>query len=106
MDQRAHVRRASREEEVGPAGFPRRGPIAWRLWKSGNPFHETVPLTAEELQSLRRVSLVLDRMALPAAHIDKLLDGGYVREGPEGLVVTDLGRLRLRFEQDKPAPTK
>jgi hypothetical protein len=70
------------------------------------PLHETVPLTAEELRSLRRVSLVLDRMALPAAHIDKLLDGGYVRVGPEGLVVTDLGRLRLRFEQDKPAPTK
>ena len=52
------------------------------------------------------MSLVLDRMALPAAHVYKLLGGGYVREGPEGLVVTDLGRLRLRFEQDKPAPTK
>lgn len=47
------------------------------------PLHETGPLTAEELQSLRRVSLVLDRMALPAAHNDNLLDGGYVREGPE-----------------------
>jgi hypothetical protein len=68
--------------------------------------HETVPLTAEELQSLRHVSLVLDRMAIPAAHIDKLLDGGYVREGPSGLVLTDLGRLRLRFERDKLASTK
>jgi hypothetical protein len=42
------------------------------------PLHETVPLSAEELQSLRRVSIVSERMAIPAAHIDKLLDGGYL----------------------------
>jgi hypothetical protein len=68
--------------------------------------HETIPLTAEELQSLWHVSSVLDHMVLPAAHIDKLLDGGYVRDGPSGLVLTDLGRLWLRSEQDKLASTK
>jgi hypothetical protein len=68
--------------------------------------HETVPLTAEELQSLRRVSWCFDRMAIPATHIDKLLDSGYVREGPSRLVLTDLGHLRLRFERDKLASAK
>jgi hypothetical protein len=61
--------------------------------------HETIPLTTEELQSLQRVSIVIDRMAFPAAHIDKLLDGGYVREGSKGLVLTDLGQLRLEFDR-------
>jgi hypothetical protein len=68
--------------------------------------HETVPLTIDELQSLRRVSLVFERMAIPAAHIDKLLDGGYVQDGPSGLVLTDVGLLRLHFERDKLASTK
>jgi hypothetical protein len=63
--------------------------------------HETIPLTAEELVSLQRISVMIDRMAIPAAHIDRLRDGGYVREGPTGLVLTDLGQLRLKFERDR-----
>ena len=44
---------------------------------------------------------MIDRMAIPAAHIDKLLDGGYIREGRLGLVLTDLGQLRLKFEKGR-----
>ena len=63
--------------------------------------HETIPLTAEELVSLQRISAMVDRMAIPAAHIDKLHDGGYIREGRMGLVLTDLGQLRLKFERER-----
>jgi hypothetical protein len=62
--------------------------------------HETIPLTAEELVSLQRISVMIDRMAIPAAHIGKFHDGGYIREGPTGLVLTDLGQLRLNFERE------
>jgi hypothetical protein len=68
--------------------------------------HVTIPLTAEELMSLQRVSMVIDRMAIPAAHIDKLHDGGYVRDGRMGLVLTDLGQLRLKFERERFRATK
>jgi hypothetical protein len=63
--------------------------------------HETIPLTAEELVSLQRISAMIDGMAIPAAHIDRLHDGGYIREGPMGLVLTDLGQLRLKFERER-----
>jgi hypothetical protein len=63
--------------------------------------HETIPLTAEELVSLERISVVIDRVAIPAAHIDRLRDGGYVRDGRMGLVLTDLGQLRLKFEKGR-----
>jgi len=44
---------------------------------------------------------MIDRMAIPAAHIDKLHNGGYIREGRMGLVLTDLGQLRLKFERER-----
>ena len=68
--------------------------------------HETIPLTAEELVSLQRISVMIDLMAIPAAHIDKLHDGGYVRDGRMGLVLTDLGQLRLKFERERFRATK
>ena len=78
------------------------GPLAQSAWMPAQgALHETIPLTAEELVSLQRVSMGIDRMAILAAHIDKLHDGGYVREGRMGLVLTDLGRLRLKFEKGR-----
>ena len=78
------------------------GPLAHSAWMpTQGALHETIPLTAEDLVSLRRVSLEIDRMAIPAAHIDKLHDGGYIREGRMGLVLTDLGQLRLKFERER-----
>jgi hypothetical protein len=68
--------------------------------------HETIPLTAEELESLQRIAMVVDRAAIPAAHLEKLLDGGYVRDGALGLVVSDLGQLRLQFEKDRVGSSK
>jgi hypothetical protein len=61
--------------------------------------HETIPLTAEELESLQRIAMVVERTAIPAAHLEKLLDGGYVRHRTLELVVTDLGRLQLEFQK-------
>ena len=78
------------------------GPLAHNAWiPAQGALHETIPLTAEDLVSLRRVSMEIDRMAIPAAHIDKLHDGGYIRDGRMGLVLTDLGQLRLKFERER-----
>ena len=78
------------------------GLLAHSAWMpTQGALHETIPLTAEDLVSLRRVSLEIDRMAIPAAHIAKLHDGGYVRDGRMGLVLTDLGQLRLKFERER-----
>jgi len=78
------------------------GTLAHITWMPAQgALHETIPLTAEDLVSLRRVSMEIDRMAIPAAHIDKLHDGGYIRDGRMGLVLTDLGQLRLKFERER-----
>jgi len=83
------------------------GPSAQSAWMPAQgALHETIPLTAGELVSLQRVSMGIDRMAILAAHIDKLHDGGYVREGRMGLVLTDLGRLRLKFEKGRLGASK
>ena len=58
---------------------------AWMPFQGA--LHETIPLTAEELVSLQRISVVIDRTTIPAAHIDKLHDGGYIQEGRMGLVL-------------------
>jgi hypothetical protein len=61
------------------------GPSAQSAWMPAQgALNETIPLTPEELASLQRVSMGIDRMAILAAHIDKLHDGGYVREGRMG----------------------
>ena len=78
------------------------GPLAQSAWMPAQgALHETIPLTAEELVSLQQISMMIDSMAIPAAHVDKLHDGGYVREGRMGLVLTDLGQLRLKFEKGR-----
>ena len=83
------------------------GHLAHSAWMPAQgALHETIPLTAGELVSLQRVSMGIDRMAILAAHIDKLHDGGYVREGRMGLVLTDLGRLRLKFDKGRLGASK
>ena len=67
------------------------------------PFPESIPLTGDELQSLHWISMVNKCVGMPIAHIDKLLDGGYIREGANGPVLTDLGLLRLIHERNKQA---
>jgi hypothetical protein len=53
------------------------------------------PLTDEELQSLAWIATVATRIAIPAAHLNKLLDAGYIRETVTGPVLTDLGEYVL-----------
>jgi hypothetical protein len=43
-------------------------------------------------------------MDIPAAHIENLLDAGYVQESVSGLVLTDLGMWRLDRERAKKKP--
>ena len=52
-------------------------------------------LTHDELVSLRWIAAVTTRAVIPVDHIEKLLAAGYVRESVTGLVLTDLGVLRL-----------
>jgi hypothetical protein len=66
-------------------------------------FPESIPLSQDELQSLHWISMVNPRVAIPVAHIEKLLDGGYVREGANGPILTDLGLLRLVHARNKQA---
>jgi hypothetical protein len=40
-------------------------------------------------------------VAIPAAHIEKLLDAGYIHEGVSGPALTDLGVLILEREAHK-----
>ena len=56
------------------------------------------PLTHDELVSLRWIAAVTTRAVIPVAHIEKLLATGYIRESVTGLVLTDLGVLRLEKE--------
>jgi hypothetical protein len=69
-------------------------------------FPESIPLSEDELRSLHWISMVNTRVAIPVTHIPKLLDGGYVREGADGPVLTDLGLLRLIHERNKKATLK
>ena len=61
------------------------------------------PLTNEELVSLRWVSVNAPRREILAAHIEKLLATGYVKESVSGLVLTDLGVWRLDRDRAKKA---
>jgi hypothetical protein len=63
------------------------------------------PLTKDELVSLQWISMVATRVVVPVAHIEKLLAAGYVEQSVSGLVLTDLGVLRLDREQAKKKPT-
>jgi hypothetical protein len=42
--------------------------------------------------------MVATRVAIPVAHIEKLLAAGYAQESLEGLVLTNLGIRRLEQE--------
>jgi hypothetical protein len=59
------------------------------------------PLAEEELQSLMWIATVANRVAIPAAHIEKLLGAGYIRESITGPVLTDLGERLLAREAGK-----
>jgi hypothetical protein len=59
------------------------------------------PLTTDELQSLMWIATVANRVALPAAHIEKLLVAGYIHESITGPVLTDLGERLLAREAGK-----
>jgi hypothetical protein len=41
-----------------------------------SPFPEFIPLTEDELQSLHCISMVNTSKVIPAAHIEKLMEGG------------------------------
>ena len=56
------------------------------------------PLTTDELQSPMWIATVTNRVALPAAHLEKLLRAGYIHEGITGPVLTDLGERLLARE--------
>ena len=59
-----------------------------------------VPLTEDELQSLAWIATVATRIAIPAAHLHRLLDAGYITESVTGPVLTDLGEYVLGREVD------
>ena len=44
---------------------------------------------------------IATRVAIPAAHIKKLLEAGYIHEGLSGPALTDLGALILEREARK-----
>jgi hypothetical protein len=52
-------------------------------------------LTPEEFASLIEVAVTLPNPNIPAAHLTKLLNLGYVTETAKGLVVTGDGLIRL-----------
>ena len=60
-----------------------------------------VPLTNEEFESLKEVSIRPMRRTIPDKHRDRLIAGGYVRElvpnfgGVSALALTGAGRRRL-----------
>ena len=58
----------------------------------------SAPLTTDELQSLMWIATVTGRVALPAAHIERLLAAGHIHEGITGPVLTDLGERLLARE--------
>jgi hypothetical protein len=53
------------------------------------------PLTADQFASLREVSKGALRQTIPDEHKAHLIKLGYIKEGLGGLVLTDLGRLRV-----------
>jgi hypothetical protein len=56
------------------------------------------PLTKDELQSLCWIATMSSGIAIPAAHILKLLAAGYIQESMRGPTLTDLGECLLRKE--------
>jgi hypothetical protein len=52
-------------------------------------------LTEDEVASLQWIGTVATRVAIPVAHIEKLLAAGYAQESVTGLVLTNLGFRRL-----------
>ena len=58
-------------------------------------------LTEDELASLQWIGMVATRVAIPVAHIDKLLAAGDIQESATGLVLTDLGTRRLEQEEGR-----
>jgi hypothetical protein len=49
------------------------------------------PLSEDELKSLCWIAATSARIAVPSAHLLKLLDAGYIEESVRGPVLTKLG---------------
>ena len=71
-----------------------------------SPFPEFIPLTEDELQSLHCISMVDTSKVIAAAHIEKLMKVGYVRDGTSRPLSNNLGLLRLIHERNKKAAPK
>jgi hypothetical protein len=63
-----------------------------------------VELTKEELQSLAWIYAVATRIAIPVAHIEKLLTLGYIEEGLAGPRLTRPGWWPPRSTRSEPTP--
>ena len=61
----------------------------------------SAPQTTDELQSLMWIATVANRVAVPAAHIEKLLVTGYIHESITGPVLAKLGESLLAREAGK-----
>ena len=57
--------------------------------------HAPKLLTPEEFASLIEVAVTLPHPQIPASHLPKLLNLGYVTETADGLVVTGDGLIRI-----------
>jgi hypothetical protein len=53
------------------------------------------PLAPAELQSLRELTNGAKPFTIPAAHIARLLQFGYLKEGIGGLKITETGHIRV-----------
>jgi hypothetical protein len=62
---------------------------------------QIAPLTEDEVASLQWIGMVATRVAIPVAHMEKLLAAGYAQESVTGLVLTDLGIRRLEQEEGR-----
>jgi len=63
-----------------------------RISKNGDPLRMIDPtLSVGELLSLRKLTHGTAAEPIEAAHLSKLLELGYARQTPEGLLITQLG---------------
>jgi hypothetical protein len=57
------------------------------------------PLSSEELASLQELRKGVMQNAIPAEHEEKLIKLGYAKKLPDGLRLTNIGRMRLATGQ-------
>ena len=54
-----------------------------------------LPPPGRNRRTLLWIVRIVTRVAIPAAHLDKLLDASYIRESVTGPILTELGALAL-----------